>query len=601
MQQRLRSLLTYARPYRNIFFVGFVAAVIDSVLDGFTFALLIPFFRALFGWGPLPEAPTAIEQVLSGLVRRVAAADPHAALRGVGLCILAAVILKNAFGYLANYISAYVQECVVRDLRIAVYDHTQRMGLGFFRRVKGGQLLSRMLADADNIKFAVGQGLASALQSLALVVTYAVILCFINWRLALVAALFAPAGALLVRPLIHGVRRHQRAAMHERGELTAVVSETLSGARVVKVHGAERVERTRVGSAIGAVTKAVLRAQRSAILAPSLSEPLGAACVVILVFLGTSSLAGTPLRPELFLAFLAVAVRLLPPIKQLSQFPPQMEQALTAAERMFEILDLPADDVDPPGARPFPGLKDAITFDDVWFAYEPDTWVLRGVNLRVAQGEVVALVGVSGAGKSTLVDLLPRFIEPGRGAVRVDGVPIDRYSRASLRAAIGFVGQETFLFHDTVRANIAYGDQAGASATAIEAAARAANAHDFIARLPQGYDTVIGERGTRLSGGERQRLALARVLLRDPPILILDEATSALDAESERLVQEAIARLLVNRTVLLIAHRLSTVAGAHRIAVLDHGRIVEVGSHDELVEAGGLYQRLHTPNVSAAD
>jgi subfamily B ATP-binding cassette protein MsbA len=429
-------------------------------------------------------------------------------------------------------------------------------------------------------------------QSLALVLTYAVVLYLINWRLALVAAVLAPAGALLVRPLIRGVRRHQRVAMDHRGELTATVSETLSGARVVKGHRAENAERSRVGGAVSALTSAVLRAQRSAILAPSLSEPLGAACIVVLVYLGTR---GPGMRPELFLTFLAMAVRLLPPIKQLSQFPPQLEQALTAADRIFEVLRQPQDDVDPPSARTFPGLRESLVFDDVWFAYEPDAWVLRGVTLRVERGEVVALVGVSGAGKSTLIDLLPRFIDPSRGAVRLDGEATTRYSRASLRGAIGYVGQDTFLFHDTVRANIAYGDQAGSSQPAIEAAARAANAHDFIMRLPQGYDTVIGERGTRLSGGERQRLALARVLLRDPPLLILDEATSALDAESERLVQDAIARMLVNRTVLLVAHRLTTISAAHRIAVLDRGRIVETGRHEELVESGGLYQRLHAP------
>ncbi|HEY2825123.1 MAG TPA: ABC transporter ATP-binding protein, partial [Gemmatimonadales bacterium] len=355
----------------------------------------------------------------------------------------------------------------------------------------------------------------------------------------------------------------------------------------------------RVGGAIDSVTAAALRAQRSSTLAPSFSEPLGAACIVVLVYIGTGS--GVPMQAELFLTFLAMAVRLLPPLKQLSQFQPQVEQALTAAERVFDLLHLPQDDIDPPTAKVFPGLKGAIEFNDVWFSYDPGAWVLSGVTFRVTRGEVVALVGVSGAGKSTMIDLLPRFIDPVRGSVKIDGVPIQEYSRSSLRSAIGFVGQETFLFHDTVRANLAYGDQGGASDAAIEAAARAANAHDFIARLPKGYDTVVGERGTRLSGGERQRIALARVLLRDPPILILDEATSALDAESERLVQEAIARLLVNRTVLLVAHRLSTLVDADRIAVLEGGKIVEVGRHQDLVGSGGLYQRLHAPQASAAD
>jgi subfamily B ATP-binding cassette protein MsbA len=283
----------------------------------------------------------------------------------------------------------------------------------------------------------------------------------------------------------------------------------------------------------------------------------------------------------------------LPPVKALSQFPVQISQASVAAEKLFEIMDLPADDVDLPPARPFAGFRSEIVFDGVWFAYEPGQWVLSGVQLRVQRGQVVAVVGPSGAGKSTLMDLLPRFIDPSRGSVTIDGVPTTAYARQSLRKSLGIVSQQTIIFNDTVRANIAYGDQAGASAEAVEAAARAANAHGFIERLPNGYDTVLGERGARLSGGERQRIAIARAILRDPPVLILDEATSALDSESERLVQEAVEHLMEGRTVLVIAHRLSTVARADRIAVLDRGVIVEEGSHAELVKSGGVYQRLH--------
>jgi subfamily B ATP-binding cassette protein MsbA len=280
-------------------------------------------------------------------------------------------------------------------------------------------------------------------------------------------------------------------------------------------------------------------------------------------------------------------------VKALSQFPALAEQALAAADRTFDVIDRAPEDVDPPSALTFSRLDHELALREVWVSHDPERWALRGVNLTIRRGEVVALVGPSGAGKSTLADLLPRFVKPSRGVVMVDGVPLDRYSRRSLRRSMGIVSQHTVLFNDTVRRNIAYGDEVDAGSTAVEAAARAANAHAFIERLPNGYDTILGERGMRLSGGERQRIAIARALLRDPPILILDEATSNLDPESERLVQAAILRLLANRTVLVIAHRLSTVAHAHRIVVLDGGRIVEEGQHEDLITAGGPYQRLH--------
>jgi subfamily B ATP-binding cassette protein MsbA len=606
----MRRLLGFMRPYSRAFAAGVLAAVIASTLDGFTFALLIPFLRLLFGLSPTATGPgpegsgtlTAVERMLDGLLGAWLPADaPMTALRSVVVVLLAVIALKNVAVYAAGYLRTRIQESVARDLRLALYGHIQRLGLGFFQGVRGGRLVAHAAADADQAKTLVGQTLASGLQNGALVLVYLGILFALSWRLTLLTLVLAPALTLLLRPVIAGVRRRLADALDQRGELAAVMSETVEGARLVKAHGAEEYERGRFGAAAERCLEGVVRAEKLALLAHPLSETLGAAVVILVLLFGTvAAVGGQTLRPELVIAFLAVTLRLLPPVKALAQFPAHAEHAVVAAARIFAVLDREPDDVDPPEALPFPGLSREIAFRQVWVAYEPGRWVLRDVTLTVRRGEVVAIVGPSGAGKSTLVDLLPRFVEPARGEVLVDGVRLSQYERRSIRRHLGLVSQHTVLFNDTVRANIAYGDQRGASDAAVEAAARAANAHAFIERLPRGYDTVLGERGMRLAGGERQRIAIARALLRDPPLLILDEATSSLDVESERLVQQAIARLLEHRTVLVIAHRLATVARADRIVVLDQGRVVEQGRHADLIRAGGLYRRLVQPELDLA-
>ena len=591
------------RPYAGAFAAGVLAAVVASVLDGFSFALLIPFLRLLFGLSPTATgAPTAVERTLDGLLGPwLRGGAPMVALRNVVVVLLAAIALKNVAVYAAGYLRTRIQESVARDLRLALYGHVQRLGLGFFQGVRGGRLVAHAAADADQAKTVVGQALTSGLQNGALVLVYLGILFALSWRLTLLTLVLAPALTLLLRPVIAGVRRRLAEALDQRGELAAVMSETVEGARLVKAHGAEEYERGRFAAAAERYLEGVVRAEKLALLAHPLSETLGAAVVILVLLFGTmAAVGGQTLRPELVIAFLAVTLRLLPPVKALAQFPAQAENAVAAADRIFAVLDREPDDVDPPEAHPFPGLSREIAFRRVWAAYEPGRWVLRDVTLTVRRGEVVAIVGPSGAGKSTLVDLLPRFVEPARGEVLVDGVPLREYERRSIRRRLGLVSQHAVLFHDTVRANIAYGDQRKASDAAVEAAARAANAHGFIERLPRGYHTVLGERGMRLSGGERQRIAIARALLRDPPMLILDEATSSLDVESERLVQQAIARLLEHRTVFVIAHRLSTVARADQIVVLDQGRVVERGRHAELIRAGGLYRRLVQPELDLA-
>ncbi|MCZ6856701.1 MAG: ABC transporter ATP-binding protein [Gemmatimonadetes bacterium] len=592
--RRYARLLEYLKPYRWAFIGSVAATSFASVLDGFTFALLIPLLRVLFDVGAaVPDAPTVVERVIDMAVGSWILSDSNiASLRNIVLVILGATAAKNVGVVTAVYLGAHVQECATRDLRRQFFVHLQGMSLGFFQRTKSGQLVSRMLSDVDQASLFFSQMLRTVVRQGVMVIVYVAILFSLSWRLTLLTLVVAPVIALIFKPILAGVRRQFAVAVESRGELSAQLNETLRGAREVKTYAAEGYERRRFGAALDRFVRSTLRAHRLAALPSPLSETLATMVFVILLLAGSwLTLGGQAVRPELVIAYLVVALRLLSPVKHVVQFPAFGEQALAGASRVFEILDRPLDDVDTPPVRTFPGLRDTIEFRDVWFAYRESDWVLRGVNLTVRRGQVVAIVGASGTGKSTLVDLLPRFIDPTRGEVLLDGVPTTAYGRQSLRSVLGVVAQETIIFNDSVHANIAYGEAVGRDA--VVEAAKAAHAHEFIGQLPQGYDTRIGERGTLLSGGERQRIAVARALLRDPPILILDEATSALDSTSERQVQQAITRLMQNRTVLVVAHRLSTVLGADSIAVLDDGLVGEWGRHQDLVTAGGRYQELY--------
>jgi subfamily B ATP-binding cassette protein MsbA len=422
---------------------------------------------------------------------------------------------------------------------------------------------------------------------------YVAILVGLSWRLTLVALVCAPLLVLIVRPVVGRVRWRSREQADQRGELTSLVSELVGSIKLVRAYVAEAFEADRFRALANRYRKGVLRAQRYALLTSPVSEVFAGAVIVLIFAVGTRLALGdaAALSPEVLIAFIAVALRLMSPVKSVANYPTAMAGALAAADRVFEVLDLASEERDRPGEVPA-RFEQRIEYRGVAFSYNGQAPVLECVDFQVQRGQVVAVVGPSGAGKTTLVDLLPRFYEPTRGDILMDGVPISQFTRISLRGLMGIVSQETILLNDTVLANISYG-RSDFTLAQVQAAARAANAHDFVSQLPDGYQTLLGERGTRLSGGERQRIAIARALLRDPPILILDEATSALDMESERLVQEAIDRLMAHRTTFVIAHRLATVQHAHLIVVLAEGRIVERGSHATLYAAGGLYRRLH--------
>jgi subfamily B ATP-binding cassette protein MsbA len=394
--------------------------------------------------------------------------------------------------------------------------------------------------------------------------------------------------------LLRRLRSHAQARALERGEITATVTERLAAIRLIRSYGEEDRESSRFHTQAERYRKRVIRTQRFSSLTSPLSEIFSGFLVILIIWAGTKpELVGLPtaLAPEVIIVFLMAALKLASPLKTIASFPAALAVTMASADRVFELLDQPAAELDGPGEGVARFERD-IVFDAVSFRYGKGDLVLSEVSFQMPRGKIMALVGPSGAGKTTAADLLPRLHDPTSGQILMDGVPLTRLTRRSVRALMGVVSQETVLLNDTVLANIAYGSP-GATREQVETAARAANAAGFIATLPNGYDTMLGERGTRLSGGQRQRIAIARALLRDPPILILDEATSALDTESERLVQQAIERLMQQRTVLVIAHRLATVRDADEIVVLEGGRVVQRGTHEELLRAGGLYRRLY--------
>ncbi len=589
-----RRLWGFVRPHRAKL-VGVVTLNgVAAIADVFSFTLLIPFLNALFGKTQIIPVSGLIGDLLSATIGfLLVPGDQMASLRNVILVVLVAVAVKNALVWLSGQIGVQLQEYVVRDLRDRVYAHLLRLPLPWFTRNKVGQVISRVLNDTNNAKTVVTELVTRSMWSGAQVIATIIGMFVLSWKLSLAALVVAPVTIGALQPVLRKLRKGYRRLGNDQGEITSLVQEVVSGVRLIKSYGAEPREEQRFVTRNASFAKGYVRIGRLSLLSGPVTETLGTFTAVAILWFGAHLvLVEKTLGDSELIVFLIWVMRLLQPLKQLSQVQPAAQQSLASAERLFEILDSPSEMAVDKGTVEHPALVNEIRFDNVSFAYDEGALALREVSFSARKGEIVALVGASGAGKSTLVDLLPRFVEPTSGRITMDGVDLRDIKLPALRALTGIVSQDTVLFNDTVRANVAFG-RIDATQAQLDAAASAANALGFIRELPEGWDTNLGERGARLSGGQRQRLAIARALLSDPPILILDEATSALDMESERLVQEAIDRLLAGRTVFVIAHRLATIQHADRILVFDQGRLVEEGTHIALLASSGAYARLH--------
>jgi ATP-binding cassette, subfamily B, bacterial MsbA len=506
--------------------------------------------------------------------------------------IVGIFFVRGLLNFGQSFLSDYVGLRIVQDVRNLLTRHLQFMSLSFFSRHPSGTLISRVANDVTLLRSALTDASASFLKDTTSLIVLVVVAFIKDWFLASLAFVVFPASVLPVMRLSRKIRRFARRGQISTGKLTVFLQESIQGNRIVKAFGMEEYEIQRFAKENFRLFKESLRASRIRGVVTPMMELLAAFGIGAVVWYGGSSVIAGGRTPGEFMAFMAAMFLMYQPFKSLTRTYTLLHQGLAGAERVFEILDEPPSIKDKPDAQIAPRFAKAIEFHDVSFAYGAKP-VLNRVNLTIRAGEVVALVGMSGAGKSTLADLIPRFYDVSSGRITVDGVDIRDVSLASLRSQIGIVTQHTFLFDDTVRNNIAYGDPERGMED-VRAAARAAHADEFITSMPNGYDSLVGEMGMQLSGGQRQRLAIARALLKDAPILILDEATSALDSDSERMVQEALERLMTERTTLVIAHRLSTIRNADRIVVLVDGTIAEEGTHEELLARKSEYSRLYS-------
>lgn len=535
------------------------------------------------------------EDLVQSFNNFVFSGDKPEVLVKICFLILAAFLFKNIFGYLQGYFMAFVEYASMKDLRDDAYKHLHKLPIGYFKSERVGNIISRFTNDVNIIQLSISTTFSNLIKEPLTIIVFLGIAISISWQLSLFAFIIVPIASLIIAWIGNKLKKQTIILQTKLADITSILQETISGVKIVKAFGMEQFENQRFMNETKSYFKLVLKTVRIRNLSSPITEILSVIIgAVIIYYGGILVLVDKTLNASEFLGFLFAIFQMMPPIKELGSVNNRIQEASAAADRIFEITDIEPHIKNIPNAIKLKDFKDEIEFKNVSFKYEDsDVKVLDNLNFKVKRGEIIALVGPSGGGKSTLADLIPRFYDPTEGQIIIDGNNIKDVTIESLRSKMGIVTQETFLFNTNIAENIAYGLKDYPIDKIIEAA-KTANAHNFISEMPQGYNTIIGERGIKLSGGQRQRLTIARALLKNPEIMIFDEATSALDNESEILVQEAIERLMLNRTTFVIAHRLSTIRNATNILVLDRGRIIQQGTHDKLIsEEKGLYKKLY--------
>lgn len=600
----------FVRPYWVSLSAAAICMVIYSVASGATVWVALPFLQTLFSANQTESAQiapvavaTRVEQqtgltaVREWLKERtndlITRPNRQDTLKRLCFIILVVLLVKNMSGYFQSYLMAHAENGVIRDLRDELYTHLHRLSLSYFQRERTGELISRLTYDVLKINGTVSAAFGTLIKEPLLVLMHLAIMLILSWKLTVASLTLLPLSVLAITTVGRRLRKSSAVSQEAMADLTSTIQETVAGIRVVKAFSMEAFEIGKFRRQTQAYFETLLRLTRLHNLASPVTELLGGIVgLAILWYGGSQALEGELLAPEDFLTFFLALFSMLKPLKELGQVNNRIQEGVAAADRVFSIMDTVPEIVDAPEAHPLTKFRDTIRFRKVSFQYLEGREALKDIDLEVRKGEIVAIVGPSGGGKSTLVDLLTRFYDPISGCIEIDGHDIKTVTLSSLRERMGIVTQDVILFNDTINANIAYG-LADSDPARIRQAAVAANADEFIRKLPLGYETSIGERGVRLSGGQRQRLAIARAILKDPEILIFDEATSALDTESELLVQGAIDHLMQGRTTFVIAHRLSTVQHAQKIVVIDQGRIVQMGDHVSLISEEGPYRKLY--------
>jgi len=590
-----------------------VFTILFALLNGVSVYLTIPLLDTLFQESASKEPAiqnSNIENasgILPGWINNfkedavqsfnnfVLGGDKPEVLIKICFLILAAFLLKNIFGYVQGYFMAFVEYASMKDLRDDAYKHLHKLPIGYFKSERVGNLISRFTNDVNIIQASISATFSNLIKEPLTILVFLGIAISISWQLSLFAFIIVPIASLIIAWIGNKLKKQTKILQTKLADITSILQETISGVKIVKAFGMEKFENQRFMNETKSYFKLVLKTVRIRNFSSPITEILSVIIgVVIIYYGGILVLVDKTLNASEFLGFLFAIFQMMPPIKELGSVNNRIQEASAAGDRIYEIMDIEPHIKNIPDAIELNDFKNEIVFENVSFNYEDsDVKVLDNLNFRVKRGEIIALVGPSGGGKSTLADLIPRFYDPTEGQILIDGNNIKEVTIESLRSKMGIVTQETFLFNTNIAENIAYGLADYPMEKIIEAA-ETANAHNFISEMPEGYNTMIGERGVKLSGGQRQRLTIARALLKNPEIMIFDEATSALDNESEILVQEAIERLMLNRTTFVIAHRLSTIRNATNILVLDRGRIIQQGTHDNLIaEEKGLYKKLY--------